>query len=723
MLCKFLRRTLYFVLILALLLPVFSVLTVSAAPTASASMKLSKVAPYVNETVYVTVTYSSSTPIAAWGITVQYDTSRLKYVSGADSASGNTLKMVDYSQKGGDKTVQYRLAFQTIALGNATVSATVNEMYAEDYSSFSVSNVSRTINVSQRPAASSENRLSSLTVEGVTLTPEFAADTTEYTATVPYSSASLTFNATTRDDGASVAVSGADALAVGENTVTVTVTAENGAKKTYTVTVTREDSVFAGALFTENGEEWHFVRDPSEVQSLPAGFSASEGTYQGSRVLVFKNTRGSATLAVLQNTAEEVLERHYLYDEKTGELFAYLSVETLPQTYIFLNKPQDVEVPEGFRESFVIVAEREVDAWESIPEKEGEESVLLVYATALDGEALFYRYNAQTGDLSPYLIAAPQVSEDGKTMEEMEAERAALQSERDRLYKLWNFTVLLAFALIFLFFILFVIFAILFARRGKKLRKAQASGEKASENPLAADTLCALYGAAQPSSEDVAEETVSEEVAEEAPPAPAEEPSAPFEGMDLQMRAFDTSAYIPELDGAAFTVNENGEEVPVDFSNGNTDEVFFQGVEETPLVSADAPFFEEQSDVAEAPLASEEESVTAFEEEEPMGAQDAPAPFVPIWEELASEKDAETPSLVEDDDDFDILAPSRPKRVVEKPVTEKNPTPVEETGHPDIVRVFKGESEAELFRKNNPPIDEEEEDSEDSPVYGFDDEK
>ena len=85
-----------------------------------------------------------------------------------------------------------------------------------------------------------------------TLTPEYAADTTEYTASVPNNVGFVTVTATPADDpGAMVDIMPADQnsltedhqvyLAAGANTViTVTVTAENGSTNTYTVTVYRK---------------------------------------------------------------------------------------------------------------------------------------------------------------------------------------------------------------------------------------------------------------------------------------------------------------------------------------------------------------------------------------------------------------------------------------------------------------------------------------------------
>jgi len=100
--------------------------------------------------------------------------------------------------------------------------------------------------------SSSNADLSSLVVSAGTLTPEFSAGTISYTAAVAHGVNSLTVTPTVAESHATVEVngtavesgneSGAINLAVGDNTITVLVTAQDGTTKTYTVTVTRAEA-------------------------------------------------------------------------------------------------------------------------------------------------------------------------------------------------------------------------------------------------------------------------------------------------------------------------------------------------------------------------------------------------------------------------------------------------------------------------------------------------
>lgn len=87
---------------------------------------------------------------------------------------------------------------------------------------------------------SNDATLASLTVSNATLSPAFNAGTLNYSCgKVKFDVAKLGVAATAHDPGASVSVSGAN-LGVGKNTISIVVTAPSGDKKTYTISVERE---------------------------------------------------------------------------------------------------------------------------------------------------------------------------------------------------------------------------------------------------------------------------------------------------------------------------------------------------------------------------------------------------------------------------------------------------------------------------------------------------
>lgn len=83
--------------------------------------------------------------------------------------------------------------------------------------------------------------LSKLSVSGQTLSPEFKKDNNVYSLTVGESVTSLNIDAIANSDKAKVSITGNTGLKHGMNTVTVTVTAENGDKNSYIINVYRKD--------------------------------------------------------------------------------------------------------------------------------------------------------------------------------------------------------------------------------------------------------------------------------------------------------------------------------------------------------------------------------------------------------------------------------------------------------------------------------------------------
>ena len=137
---------------------------------------------------------------------------------------------------------------------------------------------------------SDDAKLSALDIEGatgsetITLNPAFAANRTNYTATVPNDIDAVTLTTTTNESNATVAITNDDDtsskneadldLIVGDTTLTVTVTAQDGSTKTYTIIVTRaEDFV----LVSNTGQTRS--NESGAVQSQPFTTGSNLGGY------------------------------------------------------------------------------------------------------------------------------------------------------------------------------------------------------------------------------------------------------------------------------------------------------------------------------------------------------------------------------------------------------------------------------------------------------------
>ena len=88
---------------------------------------------------------------------------------------------------------------------------------------------------------SSNNNLSSITIDGVTLTPEFNKDNLEYKAVVEGKVEKINVNAELEDGSAYVDGLGERDLIEGVNRIELKVTAENGDEKVYVIEITRKE--------------------------------------------------------------------------------------------------------------------------------------------------------------------------------------------------------------------------------------------------------------------------------------------------------------------------------------------------------------------------------------------------------------------------------------------------------------------------------------------------
>ncbi|MCB7357878.1 S-layer homology domain-containing protein, partial [Enterocloster bolteae] len=158
---------------------------------------------------------------------------------------------------------------------NVTITATANDTKAnvagngtktlvEGVNTFTVtvtaengSTASYTVTITREgAAASTDATLKSLFLSSGTLAPAFDQATTSYTANVDNSVSNVTITATANDTKANVAGAGVKTLNVGDNPFTVTVTAEDGTPKSYTITITRAAAATTGG---SSGTSRHYI--------------------------------------------------------------------------------------------------------------------------------------------------------------------------------------------------------------------------------------------------------------------------------------------------------------------------------------------------------------------------------------------------------------------------------------------------------------------------------
>ena len=121
---------------------------------------------------------------------------------------------------------------------------------------------------------SPNNKLSGLSADGFSLTPSFSKDTTSYNLIVDTSVTSLQISATAADGKASVAGTGNTELTGNSSDITITVTAQNGSTRTYSIHVVRQSG---GNTPSGTGSANSSNSSSSSSPASPGGSSGGPG--------------------------------------------------------------------------------------------------------------------------------------------------------------------------------------------------------------------------------------------------------------------------------------------------------------------------------------------------------------------------------------------------------------------------------------------------------------
>lgn len=351
----------------------------------------------------VSVSIKGTEAIGGWSFSLNYDPACLEYVSGADSGGGGSVLFKNENVEGNSSTKTFSVKFKARRIGSTSISvqnAVISTIGAQGEmpQRVSASGASRKINIVAAPTLSAENNLSALTVAEGEITPAFDAKTTAYTLTVPFEVAALTVSATPKDNKARVAVSGAEALVVGENKINVTVTAENGKAKTYTITVVRQESELAGVTAEIGGTSYAVAHDPATLQ-IPAGFTPSTALLGEKKFLTYVSPKESVAIAYLYTESEGAW---YVFDQAAQNFKPFQTLTGAANTVVILEPGKDVKIPKGFIPKSIAVGEVSFPGYQA-PNSE-DAKMYLVYGMAHDGTLGFFYYDATFGTFTTYFV-------------------------------------------------------------------------------------------------------------------------------------------------------------------------------------------------------------------------------------------------------------------------------------------------------------------------------
>lgn len=300
------------VILLGIILTTISLATISEAATLSISTSKSSVSP--GETFQVTITLTNGAGyVTSDGQTQWLDNSSFSYTKTAGSSGSVTITatgvVADYTTEQ-DETVSDS---KSVTIVQPVVETPPTTNNSNGSSSSTNSNGSSSSNT-PTTKKSDNSKLKSLQIAEGAITPEFSSSVKEYSINVPNEITKLSIAAVADSSKATIKIIGNEELQVGENTIEIVVTAEDGSKTTYSVLTKRAEKELAlqslNLFYTnENGEKVELLLNPQFV------FNIYE--YQIDEILSYKIENIEVVgIANRENAIIEVLGNEQL---KTGQ--------------------------------------------------------------------------------------------------------------------------------------------------------------------------------------------------------------------------------------------------------------------------------------------------------------------------------------------------------------------------------------------------------------------
>lgn len=340
----------------------------------------------VGRTFNVSVTVSSDVVLGNWEYTLGYDSSKL------DLISGNAYVMeFDMSQSLRKKTYNYTFRAKGSGTGKIYIqSALVNGLVE---GGLATTKGSRSIILKTQAeieaSYSKNNYLSSLGVEGMSLSPNFNKDTLEYTVEMEPGTTKVKLNGAVEDKTASVEGLGEKEVSEGANRFEVKVTAQNGNIRTYLVIVNVKE--YNPIEVEVNGKTLKVVRKRSDLIA-PQNYTETNIRIGEEEVPAYTSEITKYILVGLKD--EEGNIALYRYESDTYTLYQEFSFH---KVYISLLEAK--EIPKRYHKTTIQLDEKEVTVYKI---KDNSKYALLYALNVETGKENWYVYNQDEHTIQIY---------------------------------------------------------------------------------------------------------------------------------------------------------------------------------------------------------------------------------------------------------------------------------------------------------------------------------
>lgn len=279
----------------------------------------------------------------------------LKYSDNLTLISGSSKAAIAFTSL--QKSVSYTFVFKAKSGGNASVNIVKAEAGSKNDELIKFPLKSKSIRIITQKeleaSYSKNNNLASLGVVGYSITPVFNANTLEYNLEVENHVRKVTVNGSVADSRSTVSGFREYALEEGVNKIVVTVTAQNGLSKKYTINVNVKELVPIEVLV--DNIKYNVVRKESLLVKPNDLFTKTTIMINDLSVPAFINEKTNITLVGLKDEKNEI--KLYEYKDSKYTLYNQIIFSELVTTYKKIDN-----IPKGFISTTIKINDISYDA-------------------------------------------------------------------------------------------------------------------------------------------------------------------------------------------------------------------------------------------------------------------------------------------------------------------------------------------------------------------------
>lgn len=275
-----------------------------------------------------------------------------------------------------DEAVSY--TFTARNAGTATISVVPIDAADSNRDYKQINTITITVNPKKVIVLSTNNNLSGLSIDGVTLSPEFNKDTLEYSAELEAGTEKINVGANAEDSTATISGNGEKEVSEGDNNIEVVVTAQNGATKTYVIKANVKE--FNPIKVKIDKQDLTVVRNKKNL-TPPTNYVETSVNIGGEEVPAYENKITKYTIVALKDS--KGIQNWYVKDKDNYKLYKEYK---FGMTTLY---PMELEeIPDGYSKTQI---------------KYNDETIIAYKIKDNSKYALIYAMNVETGEEHTYM--------------------------------------------------------------------------------------------------------------------------------------------------------------------------------------------------------------------------------------------------------------------------------------------------------------------------------